>query len=140
MAVYENCNIANGQAVCEDVGIAMGSGGLTTTDTFTESVVAFTVQGGGSASIQTSPVDTNFATWTGPPVDPTDTGSSGGTFPTATGSVASTSGSHAKTSSSASGSATPTSTGQGSGALNVHASSLSTLAAVGLVGVCAMLM
>ena len=140
MAVYENCNIANGQAVCEDVAIMMGPQGRTMTDTFTESVVPFTVQGGGSASIQTSPVATNFATWTGTPAiyDSTYTTFPGETLPTATGSASDT-GSGSKTSSSASGPTTATPTGKDSGAPNVHASGLLIFGAAGLIAICAVL-
>lgn len=139
MAIYDNCNIADGQAVCEDVVIMMGPEGRTMTDTFTESVVPFTVQGGGSASIQTSPAATDFATWTGTPAiyESTYTTFPGETLPTATGAASST-GSGSKTS-SASGSTTATPTGKDSGALNVHSSSLLTFGAAGLIAICAVL-
>ncbi|KZT70076.1 hypothetical protein DAEQUDRAFT_810821 [Daedalea quercina L-15889] len=69
IALYENCNVANGVAVCEDVVIEMGSEGTTATTTVTEPVSSFAVQGGGAvtgaAAITTSPVPTgDFATWT----------------------------------------------------------------------------
>ena len=69
IALYENCNVADGVAVCEDVVIEMGSGGMTMTDTVTQPVESFAIQGGGVATgadaITTSPVPTgDFATWT----------------------------------------------------------------------------
>jgi len=88
VALYENCNIQDGVAVCEDVVVAMGSGGLTMTQTTTETADPFAVQGGaaatGAAAISTSPVPTgDFATWT-PDFGTLPTDSSDDGFPATT--------------------------------------------------------
>ncbi|KAH9917456.1 uncharacterized protein B0H18DRAFT_1034778 [Fomitopsis serialis] len=141
-------------AVCEDVVIEMGSSGLTMTDTTTETVDPFAVQGGaaatGAAAISTSPVPTgDFATWT-PDFGTFPTDSSDDGFPATTGSsqaagitpapTASTSGmskvpaSSGSASGSSSDSANAKTTSTTSGAGSIHVFSLLTVVVAGVAG------
>ncbi|EPS96860.1 hypothetical protein FOMPIDRAFT_1129627 [Fomitopsis schrenkii] len=151
LALYENCNVADGTAVCEDVVIIMGSEGTTATTTVTQAVESFAVQGGASATgadaITTSPVPTgDFATWV-PDDDDGATANAGstqssGAAPThsvttqATGSgfskvVTPTGGASQAGSSTTSASGAQTT----SGAARFQTSSLLIVVAAGLVGV-----
>ncbi|KAH9843130.1 uncharacterized protein C8Q71DRAFT_236555 [Rhodofomes roseus] len=134
VAVYEDCQVTDGQAVCEEVVVAMGSSGYTHTVTGTVSMTPFAVQGGGLASgsdaIQTSPVPTgNFATWTFPAVWSSSTSAiDGASSSLSSGGSESSSGAASKTS----GSTTATPTGNTNGALTIRAHSLLTVIAAGL--------
>ncbi|KAH9843131.1 uncharacterized protein C8Q71DRAFT_736018 [Rhodofomes roseus] len=155
LAMYESCNIQDGISVCEDVVIAMGSDGLTMTQTVTETVAPFAVQGGaavtGAAAISTSPVPTgDFATWTPEFGDfPTDSSDDG--FPAPTGSsqaagntptptpapsgmskVAASGGAATSDASGSAGNAQTTSTT--SGATHLHLSSLLAVVVAGITG------
>lgn len=163
LALYENCNVADGVAVCEDVVIEMGSEGTTTTATITQAVEPFAIQGGGAATgadaITTSPVPTgDFATWSADLEDFTfsdDSGvtaNAGGTqggvaSPTPTGSVTTEAtwsgfskvvtptGGASQSGSSAASAGNAQTTGTTSGAARFQTSCLMTVVVAGLVGV-----
>ncbi|EPS99487.1 hypothetical protein FOMPIDRAFT_124195 [Fomitopsis schrenkii] len=153
LANYENCNVADGIAVCEDVGIAMGSRGTTVTTTVTQTVELFAVQGGASATgvdaITTSPVPTGEVTSlhfssSGDDGDTANAGSTQRSGATPTGSVTTettwsgfskvvtpTRGASESESSTTSSGGAPTT----SGAARFQTSTLLTVVAAGLVGV-----
>ncbi|KAH9917455.1 uncharacterized protein B0H18DRAFT_1034777 [Fomitopsis serialis] len=125
IAAYESCQLSDGETVCEEVVIAMGADGYTTTATGTLPIESFAVQGGGPATgsnaIQTSPVPTgDFATWTGPP--------SASSAPSG-----SESSSNAVSKTSASTTATPTGNTSGALSLSLRTSGRITLSIAGLV-------
>lgn len=149
LALYENCNVANGIAVCEDVVIEMGSEGGTVTETITQAVEYLTVQGGGANSITTSPVPTgDFATWSADFEGFTSDGDDGATAdadstqrsaatPTSTGfsKVVNPTGGASQSGSSTTSSSGAQTTDKTSGAAQFKTSSLLTVVVAGLVGV-----
>ncbi|KAI0726692.1 hypothetical protein C8Q72DRAFT_517429 [Fomitopsis betulina] len=149
LALYENCNVANGIAVCEDVVIEMGSEGGTVTETITQAVEYLTVQGGGANSITTSPVPTgDFATWSDTygyltsSDDDSATADADSTqqsvaAPTSTGfsKVVTPTGGASQAGSSTTSSSDAQTTGKTSGAAQFKISSIATVVVAGLVGI-----